>query len=471
MRRTKIVGTLGPSSHEPAVLDALIAAGLDVARLNFSHGTHEFHRQSAQLIREAADRAGRPVAVLMDLQGPKIRVGRLPGGSVQLTAGEELTLDCAPGATAAPGRVPCDHAGLPGDVHVGDPVLLDDGRMRLVVSWVGRSDVRCRVIEGGLLLERKGVNLPGSAVSLPSLTAKDELDLKFGVEELNVDFVALSFVRSAEDVFAARRLSGDKVPVIAKIEKPQAVQNAEGIILAGAGIMVARGDLGVEYPLRKVPLLQKDLITRANHHGRLVIVATQMLESMIERPVPTRAEVSDVANAVLDGADAVMLSAETASGKYAVPAVRTMAEILEEVDTSPRFLALPEAALARESSTVTTAVARAAAAAARQLGLAAIAVYTRSGELARMVSDYRPLSRIIAYTPRPEVYRRMAALWGVEPRLAPEPFRTTDFMVAHVTKDLLDRGVARQGDTVAIVGPTPPDRPGFGASMMQVAPL
>ena len=470
MRRTKIVGTLGPSSHDAQALDALIAAGLDVARLNFSHGTHDFHRESCRLVREASERAGRPIAVLMDLQGPKIRVGKLPGGQVLLLPGEEITLDCAASAEPRPGRVPCDHAGLPGDVQVGQAVLLDDGRLRMVVTSVHAHEVRCRVIEGGMLLERKGVNLPQASVSLPSLTAKDETDLAFGVNELGVDFVALSFVRSADDVVRTRQLSGDRVPVIAKIEKPQAVANIDAIIAASAGVMVARGDLGVEYPLRKVPLLQKELIERANSQGRIVIVATQMLESMIDRPVPTRAEVSDVANAVLDGTDAVMLSAETASGRYPVEAVRTMAEILEEVEQAPRYLA-HEGALEQKGSTVTTAVARAAAAASKQLDLKVIAVYTRSGELARMLSDYRPHASIIAYTPRPEVCRRMAALWGVTPRLAPEPFRTTDFMVQFLMKDLLERGFARKGETVALVGPTPPDRPKHGASMMQVAEL
>ncbi len=470
MRRTKIVGTLGPSSHDAAALDALIAAGLDVARLNFSHGTHDFHRESARLVREAADRAGRPIAVLMDLQGPKIRVGRLPGGQVLLLSGEEVVIDCVSAAEPRPGRVPCDHAGLPGDVRAGDPVLLDDGRLRLEVIAVGATEVRCRVVEGGTLLERKGINLPGSKVSLPSLTAKDRDDLTFGVHELHVDYIAISFVRSADDVRLTRQLSGDATPVIAKIEKPQAVQAIDEIILASAGIMVARGDLGVEYPLRKVPILQKELIDKANLQGRLVIVASQMLESMIERSVPTRAEVSDVANAVLDGADAVMLSAETASGRYPVDAVRNMAEILEEVESSSRYLAR-EGALAREGSTVTTAVARAAAAACKQLGLGTIAVYTRSGELARMVSDCRPNANIVAYTPRREVYQRLSALWGVIPRLAPEPFRTTDFMVQTLMKDLAARGPARRGETVCLVGPTPPDRPQHGASMMQVAEI
>jgi pyruvate kinase len=331
--------------------------------------------------------------------------------------------------------------------------------------------VRCAVIVGGVLSDHKGVNLPQSQVSLPSLTGKDREDLAFGVGQLGVDYVALSFVRTAEDLLLARKLSGDAVPIIAKIEKPQAVEHLDAIILAGAGCMVARGDLGVECPLRKVPLIQKEIVGRCNHHGRLVIVATQMLESMIERSVPTRAEVSDIANAVLDGADAVMLSAETASGKHPIEAVRCMAEVLEEVDSSARFQALPESALAREGSSVVTALARAAAAAARQLKLTAIAVHTRSGDFARTLSSYRPAVPIVAYTAREDVYRRSAALWGVQPRLLPAPFSSTDALVKALCQDLLARGVARRGEAVAVLSATPPDQPGYGASMLQVVVL
>ncbi|MBS2023373.1 MAG: pyruvate kinase [Deltaproteobacteria bacterium] len=468
MRKTKIVATLGPASSEPVMLERLLSAGVDVARLNFSHGVYEQHKKNCENVRAIAQKLKRPIAVLLDLQGPKIRVGKLPSGSVQLVAGETLTIDCAPGANARAGVVPCDHPGLAHDVKPGDPVLLDDGKLRMTVEDITGTEVRCRIVEGGELKERKGINLPSCHVTDTAPTEKDKLDLAFGVKELMVDYLALSFVQSARDVDEAKALAGT-VPVIAKIEKPQAVHNLDAIIHTAAGCMVARGDLGVEYPLRRVPVIQKDIIEKVNARGKLVIVATQMLESMIEAASPTRAEVSDVANAVLDGADAVMLSAETASGKHPVLAVRAMADVIEEMEASPRYRALPLPELAQEGSTVTTAVARAAAAAAKQLNLRTIAVYTRSGELARLVSDHRPPSDVYAYTPRPEVHQRLAALWGVRSSLSPEHFRTTDFMVKHITEDLLARGVAHKGETIAIVGPTPPDRSGWGASMLQVA--
>jgi len=469
MRRTKIVGTMGPATMQPGVLDQLIDAGLDVARLNFSHGDHAFHTRTAEAVRAAAKRAGRPIAILMDLQGPKIRVGALPDGAIELRAGDTVIIGCGAGPHAD-GAIPCDYPGLSDDVKPGDPLLLDDGKLKLDAVAVRPGAVEARVVEGGLLKQRKGINLPGSHVGLPSLTEKDKRDLAFGVSELKVDYVALSFVRRAADVEEVMALAPG-VPVIAKIEKPQAVADLENIVQASAGCMVARGDLGVEYPLRRVPLIQKEICELVNKHGKLVIVATQMLESMIESPVPTRAEVSDVANAVLDGADAVMLSAETASGKHPVEAVRTMAEILLEVESSARYRAIAEPVLSKDTSTVTTAVAKAAAAAARQLNLRTIVVYTRSGELARLVSEFRPPATIVSYTPRADVHTRTAALWGVRPRLVEEAFRTTDFMVAFMVRDLVENGLAAKGETVAIVSATPPDRIGHGASMMQVIQL
>jgi pyruvate kinase len=471
MRRTKIIATLGPSCETPEQLDALVAAGMDVARLDLSAGDHEEHARACRNVREAAHRAGRPIAVLLDLVGPRIWVRCPPGPALDLPTGSEVLIDGSPAASAAPDRLLCDHRDLADDVRASDPILLDGGRIRLEVIAVQGRAARCRVAEGGQLPERADLRLPRGQISLPSLTLQDRDDLAFGVERLGVDFVALSSVRTAEDVRLARRLTSDRVPILAKIEKCQALDALDEILLSSAGCLVARAQLSIELPLDRVPLLQKEIIDRANLHGRLSIVTTQILESMVDRPVPTRAELADVANAVLDGVDAVQLSAETATGSHPVEAVRCLARLLEQVEASPRYQSLPEAALARKRDTVSTAVARAAVAASRQLGLKAIAVYTRSGELARMVSDLRPPAPIIAYTAQEAVWRRGAALWGIESRRTPAPFHETDRLVKYLTDDLLARGVAEPGDPIAIVSSTPPDRAGFGASMLQIVVL
>ena len=462
-RATKIVATLGPASSTPEAIQTLVNAGMDVARLNFSHGSHDDHRQVYENVRRAAEKAGRPIAILQDLQGPKIRVGRIRGGRMLLKDGAEVTIttDLAEAETSF--KIPCTYAGLPGDVQKGDPILLADGIMKLEVLRVEKKDVVCRVEVGGTLTDRKGINLPGTAVSIPALTPKDLDDLVFGLS-LGIDYIAASFVRSADDVREVRRHAGS-VPIIAKIEKPQAVERLDEICLAADGIMVARGDLGVEMPLEKVPLIQKTAIEKINRFGKTAIVATQMLVSMISARSPTRAAVSDVANAILDGADAVMLSAESASGQYPEKAVRTMAAICLETEKSPRFMQKPEIELVTSDGTFATAVSRAATAAAAQLGIRSIVCYSRTGETARLLAKLRPRAQIIAFTPRREAYPRMALHWGVTARMT-DQFHSTDEMISRVSAALIANGDARRGEAVVICSAVPPDRPQIGASTM-----
>ena len=468
MRRSKIVATLGPASSTPEMIQTLVEAGIDVARLNFSHGTHDMHRANFEAVREASRKAGRPVAILQDLQGPKIRVGKFPDGKFELKEGEEVIITTDLASAAAGTRIPCTYAGLPGDVRAGDPILLADGNFRLETLRVKGHDVTARVVVGGTLTNNKGINLPGTAVAIPALTPKDLDDLLFGLS-LGVDYIAASFVRSADDVRDVRRHAGS-TPIIAKIEKPQAVERLDEICLAADGIMVARGDLGVEMPLEKVPLIQKAAVEKINRFGKTAIVATQMLESMISNPTPTRAEVSDVANAILDGADAVMLSAESAAGQYPERAVRTMGSIIEEVEKSPRYGARPDSEVITSDGTFATAVARAATAAAAQLGIRTIVCYSRTGETARLLAEFRPRANIVAFAPRPDAYYRMAMYWGVKARMC-EPFHSTDEMLAKMSADLLAHGDARRGEAVVVCSAVPPDRPTYGASMMQLLRL
>src|SRR6267143_4222211 len=419
---------MGPASREEPTLGRLVEAGMDVARLNFSHGTHQDHLRALSAVRKAADLAGRPIGVLLDMQGPKIRVGKIAGGKVRLESGAETVITVENGTPGNAAKFSCSYEGLHDDVSLGDPVLINDGAIRLEVIAISGADVRCRVVEGGLLSDHKGINLPGTPVSIPALTPKDIEDLKFGLEH-EVDYVALSFVRSADDLRLIKRYA-PTTPIIAKLEKPQAVDRVDEIAQLAEGVMIARGDLGVEMPLERVPLIQKTAIERTNYYGKIAIVATQMLESMIVSPQPTRAEVSDVANAVLDGADSVMLSAETATGAHPVEAVKTMAAIIEEVERSARYQSLPGPTLDRGESTFATAVAKACAAAAGQLGIGTICVYTRTGETARQVAEYRPQAKIVAFTASEVAYRRMALYWGVTARRVPKAFDTTDEMIA-----------------------------------------
>jgi pyruvate kinase len=476
-RRAKIVATLGPASRDERMVRKLIRAGLDVARLNFSHGTAAEHADTAALVRRIAREEGRTVAILLDLQGPKLRVGQI-AGTLTLKRGTEITLTTRAVKTASASRsagdgsgaasareravsIPVTYRSLPRDVQKGDAILLDDGIIQLRVLRTTATDVVCRVLEGGSLTSHKGINIPGRKLSTPALTPKDRRDLSAGVK-MGVDYVALSFVREAADIESLRRaLRRHKadIPVIAKLEKPQAVENLDAIIEQADGIMVARGDLGVELPPEDVPILQKRMIQAARRAGKPVITATQMLESMIHHPRPTRAEASDVANAIFDGTDAVMLSAETAVGAYPEEAVRMMARIIEHAEASAAYRSLPSPVAAGTSQTVPEAVAEAASSAASELSAAAIAVFTQSGSTARVVAKFRPITPIYAFTPFESVRRRLALVWGIRPRCV-ELLPDTDEMVEAVANRLLHEGAVRRGDLLVVTAGTPVQRPG-----------
>jgi pyruvate kinase len=462
MRKAKIVCTLGPSSDSFEVIEAMVRAGMDVARLNFSHGTHPQHERRVGLVRRAARRAGRSVAILQDVQGPKIRLGLFDGGSCVVREGDEVVVTTR-NVKGNAQLIPTPVKSLPRDVKKGDPILLDDGRVRLEVLAVRGPDVRARVVTGGSLKDHKGLNLPGALVSVPTITRKDEEDLAFG-QELGVDYVALSFVRSADDVRRARaHVSKNNTPLIAKIEKPQAVAALEEIALASNGVMIARGDLGVEMPLEQLPNTQKNAVKLVNRLGGVVIVATEMLESMVSNVRPTRAEVSDVANAILDGADAVMLSGETAAGKHPVEAVRTMATIVEEAE---RRTDVQYAEPFQKTQDVSAGVAAAAVAASRQLGIALLVAYTESGYTARLISEFRPTASILALTPNEAMVRRMSLYWGVQARLVGR-LQSTDAMVRQVRRLCRETGLVPPGAPIVIVAGVPLNQPG-NTNMMTI---
>jgi pyruvate kinase len=462
MRKAKIICTLGPSSNSDIVLESMLKAGMDVARINFSHGTHEDHAQLIHRVRRIAQKLGRNVAILQDVQGPKIRLGRFVGG--QLEVGRDQRVTVTTRRVMGDARlIPTPIKSLPKDVKPGDPILLDDGRVRLEVLAVEGTEVHCRVEVGGILKDRKGLNLPGAAVSVPTITAKDRKDLAFGQEQ-GVDFVALSFVRSAKDIKTARRLVGN-TPIIAKIEKPQAVEAIDEITEAADGIMVARGDLGVEVPLERVPVLQKEIIRRVNAKGSLVIVATEMLESMVQHPRPTRAEVSDVANAVLDGADALMLSGETAAGTHPVSAVRTMCQVIEETEASIAHSRYDFSPFNRTRDTP-TGVAAAAVAAADQLDLPLIVVFTETGSTALHVSEFRPRARILGLSPDLQTVRRMSLQWGVQ-GLHVARCKNTDQVTEQVRKVVRKENLCPKGGNVVVLTGVPLNEPG-STNMMTV---
>ncbi len=414
-RHSKIVCTIGPATRTPRMIRKLLQAGMDVARLNFSHGSHEAHSQSISMLREAAIQMKKPIAILADLQGPKIRTGALAGGgTVLLRTGQRFVITTAK-VLGDSTRVNTTFQPMPREVKRGDRILLSDGLIELRVEATNRTEVICQVANGGLLGENKGINLPGVKLQVPALTDKDRADLRFALSQ-GADYLAVSFVRRPEDVLLAKSLvkrAGKDTPVIAKLEKPEAIDNLEEILRVSDGVMVARGDLGVEMSPECVPVVQKNIITRAREHRRPVITATQMLESMTENPRPTRAEASDVANAIFDGSDAVMLSAETASGKYPVEAVSMMARIIEEAEASIREFPRPGGT---ERLKVAETVAELVCHASRELHMKLIAVFTHSGFTARLVSRYRPLVPIVAFSPEAAIRRRMALLWGVTPR-------------------------------------------------------
>jgi len=453
MSRTKIICTLGPASERPDVVRELIRAGMDVARINFSHGDHEAHARAIATVRQIAREEGRLVAVMADLQGPKLRVGELPSQGIALIEGEVVFLTTS---SFSSGRIPFPHPEVLQGLRVGQRVLLDDGRLELVVEGKEGEGVRCRVVTGGRLTSHKGVNLPGGAVDLPSLTSKDRRDIRFAVEH-GVDFVALSFVRSAEDVRQLRRLlveQGADLPIVAKIEKAEALEAFDDILETADAIMVARGDLGVETSPEEVPFHQKQIIRACNRVGKPVITATQMLQSMMERPTPTRAETSDVVNAILDGTDAVMLSGETAVGKYPVEAVRTMVRLCANAETHLLPGQLLQGLEASVLSGVTEAISRATVEIAAEVGARAILTATISGTTARMVARYRPGVPIVAATPNPRTLRYLTMVWGVIPVQVPR-FTTTDEMIVLMVRAALERGFVRQGDRVVLTAGVP----------------
>ncbi|MGA8047780.1 MAG: pyruvate kinase [Dermatophilaceae bacterium] len=457
MRRAKIVCTLGPATSTEESILALVEAGMDVARLNLSHGSHADHEANYAHVRKASDTVGRAVGILADLQGPKIRTGRFSEGPVTLEVGETFTITTrdVPGSDTEVGTT---YDGLPGDVRPGDRLLVDDGKLSFVATEVTDTDVVCEVVEGGELSNNKGINLPGVAVSVPALSEKDKEDLRFALQ-MHVDFVALSFVRSARDMDDVRAIMdevGVTVPVIAKIEKPQAVDNLEEIIEAFDGLMVARGDLGVELPLEQVPLVQKKAVEQCRRHGKPVIVATQVLESMVSSSRPTRAEASDAANAVLDGADALMLSGETSVGSYPTETVRTMAEIITHTEEQGLDRIAP---LRTPPVSIGGAIAAAGASIANLIGVRYICTFTQTGESARRMAQFRHPIPILAFTPLQATRSQLALTWGVETFLTPTPRHTDDYAKT-IDRLLLADGRITEGERVVIVAGSPPGIPG-----------
>jgi pyruvate kinase len=455
--RTKIVCTLGPSCADARTIARLVRSGMDAARLNFSHGTHAAHLASLRRVREAARRAGEPVSVILDLQGPKIRIGGIESQPTLLREGETVVIT-ARDAAGKGNVLPTTYRHLPRDVKRGDRVLIDDGKVALRVLSVKDKDVTLRVETGGPVGPHKGINLPGISVSAPSLTEKDRRDLRFAFRH-DVDYVALSFVRRAHDVAHLRDFiiengpRGRKIPIIAKIEKDEAIANFDAILKETDAVMVARGDLGVELPAEEVPLLQKMIVRKCNEAGKPVIIATQMLESMIASPTPTRAEASDVANAVLDGADAVMLSGETSVGRYPVEAAATMARIITR--TEEHTAGAPYDPHAIPSTHPYDPLGRAACLLAHQLRAAALVVLTHSGNTAFHVAKFRPPSRIIAVTDREKILRRLNLAWGIRGLIVENLKKDTDVAFRQIRADLLAQGYVSRGDTVVMVAGIP----------------
>ena len=468
-RRTKIVCTLGPASWSRERVKGLIEAGMDVARINFSHGDLEQHAETIRTVRSCSEAAGRPIAILGDLQGPKIRVGAL-ADPVTLEPGDRVTF--APEGMQQEGELPTTFEQLADDVEVGDVVLLADGMMELIVEEVHPPRVSMRVIHGGELSSHKGINLPGTKVSVPSLTEKDLRDLEFALEQ-EIDYVALSFVRSAEDVrdLVSRIPAGGPL-VVVKVEKGMALQNLEGILQVSAAAMVARGDLGVELPFERVPLAQKRMIQLANLAGRPVITATQMLESMIENPRPTRAEASDVANAIIDGTDAVMLSAETATGRFPIQAVQAMVRIAQEIEDSHVLESGPHYDMPLEAgeggkTPTERAIAGATVEAVKRLKAPLILTFTTSGSTARIVSSFRPPVPIMAITDSLRTYQQLALVWGVIPVVCSTEASFTE-MLACGREEAIKRGLVQAGDRVVVTAGLPMHQPGT-TNLLQVS--
>ncbi|MBT0664816.1 pyruvate kinase [Geobacter pelophilus] len=446
-RRTKIVATVGPASSSIEMLGHLIDAGVDLFRLNFSHGRNEEKAETIKAIRELSELKGRQIGILGDLQGPKIRTGRMENGAIPLIKGERLSITTRD-LLGRPGLISTVYKALPHDVQPGSRILMDDGLIELKVASIEDDTVHCTVIEGGTLKDLKGINLPGVNVSSPALTEKDRVDLEFCLQA-KVDYIALSFVRTAADIEEVKRIIFEHdmyLPVIAKIEKPEALRNFKSILKVTDAVMVARGDLGVEINAEKVPLFQKKIIRACNEAGKPVITATQMLESMISHPRPTRAETSDVANAIIDGTDAVMLSGETASGAFPVEAVKAMCKVAVDVERSElwRISHRPDGI----SNNISRAVAQAACHAAASLNARCIAVLTQSGSTAALISKFRPQLPIIAFTPFPEIQRKLSLYWGVNSCVVGR-LTGTDEQINAVEDTLLAAGF-RKGDVIII---------------------
>ncbi|MDT8420936.1 MAG: pyruvate kinase [Desulfuromonadales bacterium] len=462
IRRTKIVATVGPACGDRQGLEGLLSAGVDVFRLNFSHGEHRQKKEWIETIRELSRQQARAVSILGDLQGPKIRTGKMRSGGQVLTPGQEVVITTER-VEGADGVIPTSYANLPNDVESGDRILLDDGQLELEVLHTAGNRVSCRVLVGGLLRDRKGINLPGVKVSAPAMTEKDRADLQFCIDQ-QLDWVALSFVRDAEEVNRLKDILYQKkseLRVIAKIEKPEAVDNFDRILEAADGIMVARGDLGVEIPSERVPLIQKRIIRKSNLAGKPVITATQMLESMIQNPRPTRAETSDVANAILDGTDAVMLSGETASGAYPREAVEVMDRVARDVETDPQlreriYALMPEVDGYRH---LPEAIGQAACRVAENVNAAAILAFTQTGSTAALVAKYRPNLAVLAVTPSQRVRRRMALYSGIR-SLRVDIEGSTEGQIASVEEAVLNSGLLQRGDVVVITMGSPVSAPG-----------
>jgi len=462
MRRAKIVCTMGPAVEADGKVEQLIAAGMNMARLNLSHGSYAEHQSRLDAVRSAAKKAGVPVAILVDLQGPKIRLARFANGPHDLSRGDVFTIT-TDDIEGTKDRVGTTYKGLPGDCKAGDRILIDDGKVTVEVTSVTKADVITKVIEPGAVSNNKGINLPGVAVSVPALSEKDIEDLRWGLKA-GADFIALSFVRSADDITDVHRImdeEGIHVPVIAKIEKPQAVDNLAGIVAAFDGIMVARGDLGVELPIEDVPLVQKHCIELARDAAKPVIVATQMLDSMITNSRPTRAEATDCANAVLDGADALMLSGETSVGEFAIEAVETMARIIQKTEEGGLERIRP---IINAPRTKGGAITKAATEVGAIVGAKYLVAFTQSGDSARRMSRLRSAIPILALTPEVGTYNRLALTWGVEPVIS-EMVKHTDDMVKQVDALLIESGRVKKGENVMIVAGSPPGIPGSTNAM------
>ena len=456
MRRTKIVCTIGPATESEKAIRGLIQSGMDVARLNFSHGDYAFHEKIIRTIRRIARRLDRPVALLQDLPGPKIRVGAIEGNRASLQTGRRFTLTTRR-ILGSSQIVSVSLRNFPRFVKKGDPILLGDGEIELEVVKGGSDAVTCKITVGGVLSSRKGVHFPRGSLDLPSLTRQDRRDMAFGIEQ-GVDFVALSFVRDSGDILQARRemkKRGAAVPIIAKIEKHEALDHIDSILEAVDGIMVARGDLGLEIPPEKIPAVQKMIIRKANYLGKPVITATQMLRSMVQNPRATRAEVADIANAILDGTDALMLSEESATGSYPIQAVKTMARVAVETEG----ILPPRTRIEGIQRSVPEAISHAAVSLARDLQGKAFLVPTTSGSTARLIARYRPIQPIIAISPYPQTVKSLSLVWGVYP-FQSRAFQNTDAMSRLAQRKALQLGVVRKGDLVAITAGLPLHQPG-----------